>query len=83
MWDVLLSHGAVITCQQKMENEKEVFNGNRISLYDYKDEKGNDAVIIQYGTAKIYIWDEDFEELIHGINFVRSKSNAPRGDFYK
>ena len=80
---MLLSNGAVIMCQQKMENEKEVFNGNRISLYDYKDEKGHDAVILQYGTAKLYIWDEDFEELIHGINFVRSKSNAPRGDFYK
>ena len=80
---MLLSHGAVIMCQQKMENEKEVFNGNRISLYDYKDEKGNKAVILEYGTAKLYIWNEDFEELIHGISFVRSKSNAPRGDFYK
>ena len=66
-----------------MENEKEVFNGNRISLYDYKDEKGNKAVILEYGTAKLYIWNEDFEELIHGISFVRSKLNAPRGDFYK
>ena len=47
-----------------MENEKEVFNGNRISLYDYKDEKGNKAVILEYGTAKLYIWNEDFEELI-------------------
>ena len=66
-----------------MENEKEVFNGNRIRLYDYNDEKGNKAVILDYGTAKLYIWNEDFEELIHGINFVRSKSSAPRGDFYK
>ena len=66
-----------------MENEKELFNGNRISLYDYKDEKGNDAVILEYGTTKLYIWDEDFDELIHGINFVRSKSSMPRGDFYK
>ena len=55
-----------------MKQEKELFSGNRISLYDYKDEKGNDAVILEYGTTKLYIWDEDFEELIHGINFVRS-----------
>ena len=43
----------------------------------YKDDKGNDAVIIEYGSAKLYIWDEDFEELVHGLNFV-SNENKPR-----
>ena len=65
-----------------MGKEKEVFNGNKISLYDYKDEKGNNAVIIEYGPAKLYIWDEDFEELVHGLNFV-SNENKPKVDFYK
>ena len=69
-------------CQQKMEREKQVYNGNRISLYDYKDEKGNDAIILEYGTTKLYIWDEDFEDLIHGVNFV-SNENKPMGDFYR
>ena len=69
-------------CQQKMEREKQVYNGNRISLYDYKDEKGNDAIILEYGTTKLYISDEDFEELIHGVNFVLNK-NKPQGDFYR
>ena len=65
-----------------MEREKQVYNGNRISLYDYKDEKGNNAIILEYGTTKLYIWDEDFEELIHGVNFMLNK-NKPRGDFYR
>tara|TARA_B110001454_G_scaffold198901_1_gene203331 strand:+ start:204 stop:401 length:198 start_codon:yes stop_codon:yes gene_type:complete len=65
-----------------MEREKQVYNGNRISLYDYKDEKGNDAIILEYGTTKLYIWDEDFEEFIHGVNFMLNK-NKPRGDFYR
>ena len=62
--------------------EKEVFNGKRISLYDYKDEQGNDAIVLEYGTTKLYIWDNDFEELIQGIKHVK-QSNEPKGDFYR
>ena len=32
--------------------EKEVFNGKRISLYDYKDEQGNDIVRVTTNQRK-------------------------------
>ena len=66
----------------KMKKEKEVYNGKKISLYDYKDEEGNDAIILQYGNTQLYIWDEDFDELVNGVNFV-SNENKPIGDFYR
>ena len=62
--------------------EKQVFNGRRINLYEYNDEEGNDAIILEYGNTQLYIWNDDFTDLVNGVNAVSSE-NKPKGDFYR
>ena len=67
----------------KNTNCKQIFEGKNFALYDYDGENGNHSIVLGYGSVHVFIDDEDFEELIQGISFVRSKSNQPRGDFYR